>query len=287
MRKPTTERLDGLTTLITGANTGIGRTAALELARRGSKVIVAARTVARAQPVVDEVTRAGGKGEPWALELSDLEAVGRSAEALVARGEPIHRLILNAGVAGQRGLTSQGFELTFGVNHLAHLLFGEIVLPPLLRAHGPMRVVVVSSGNHYVTKRVVLDAVRERTQTTTGLREYSMSKLANVMTMLDWCALQGSQGLTACALNPGRVASDIWRRIPQPFRWLFMQTMRTAEQGAYTTVHCAALPDARFESGAYYNDCVTRPFNPVASDPEERRALREASLAWIAPYRPA
>ncbi len=285
MRTPFDGRLDGLTALITGANTGIGRTTALALARRGATVIVTARTLSRAQPVVDEIVSAGGQAIPWTLELSDLDAVARSARALLERGFALDRLVFNAGLAGQPGLTKQGFEQTFGVNHLAHFLLGEWLLPRAIERRHP-RVVVVASNNHFHPPSLDLSGVRARTATRTGLREYGISKLANVMTAIDWAERHRDAGLTAVSLNPGRVASDIWRRIPNPFRWLFMQTMRTVEQGAYTTVHCAALPHEQIVSGAYYNDCAVRPANPVALDPRARATLREASLNWVRAYLP-
>jgi retinol dehydrogenase-12 len=283
VRAPFDGRLDGSTALVTGANTGIGRTAALSLARRGATVIVTARSEARAQPVVDEIVSGGGRAIPWALELSDLDAVARSARALLDRGFALDRLVFNAGLAGQRGLTRQGFELTFGVNHLAHFLLGELLLPRALERPHP-RVVVVASNNHYHPRALDLGAVREPTATRTGLREYGLSKLANVMTAMDWAEQHRAAGLTAVSLNPGRVASDIWRRIPNPFRWLFMQTMRTVEQGAYTTVHCATLPRESIETGGYYDDCAPRPASPVALDPQARAALRRASLEWVGPH---
>ena len=117
--------LEGRTVLITGANTGIGRATATALARRGARVHLACRSRARAQPVLDEITAAHGPDAAsfLALDLSDLTSVRAGAEAYLATGEPLHVLINNAGVAGQRGQTADGFELAFGVNHLGHFLF--------------------------------------------------------------------------------------------------------------------------------------------------------------------
>lgn len=279
MKQPTPARLDALHCLVTGANTGIGRTAALELARRGATVIVCARTESKAQPVVDEITQSGGSARPWALALDDLDAVARSAEGLLREGVSIDRLVLNAGLAGQRGQTKQGFELAFGVNHVGHFLFGEMLMPRVRERAG--RVVVVASTNHYHPKDIDYAAARKPTQTVTALREYGVSKLANVMTAIDWATLHADAGVSAVSLNPGRVASDIWRQIPNPFRWLFMQTMRTVEQGAYTTVHCAALPRDALVNGGYYNDCTEVKPNPAALDRARRAELREASLQWV------
>ncbi len=108
------------TSLVTGANTGIGRATAHELARRGHRVILACRSAESTRPVIDAITADTGNAalEHLPLDLADLESVRCAAATLVERGEPIHVLVANAGVAAQRGVTSQGFELAFGVNHL-------------------------------------------------------------------------------------------------------------------------------------------------------------------------
>ncbi len=246
--------------------------------------MITARTIAKAQPVIDEITAAGGKAIPWALELSDLESVAKSAQELLKTDYKLDCVILNAGLAGQPGLTKQGFEITFGVNHLAHFLLGELLIPRM-REYKGSRIVVVASGNHYKVKTLDLTHVHERTRTVTGLEEYGLSKLGNVMTAFDWAKLHSDAGLTAVSLNPGRIATDIWRRIPNPFRWLFMQTMRTSEQGAFTTVHCAALKESELETGAYYNDCAVRAPNPLVLDATARQTMRDRSLEWVAKYR--
>src|SRR5690606_32743404 len=108
--------LAGKTYVITGANSGIGKITARELARRGAHVIIASRSADKTVPVIDEIKRETGndKVEFVALDLADLASVRRCAEELLARNIPIHGLINNAGLAGSRGLTKDGFELTFG-----------------------------------------------------------------------------------------------------------------------------------------------------------------------------
>ena len=99
---------------------------------------------------------------------------------MVARGEPIHVLITNAGVAGVRGATAQGFELGFGVNHLGHFLLTRLLLDGLGDG-APGRVVNLASKAHYGAKGLDWDALQRPTRTRTGLVEYQVAKLCNVL----------------------------------------------------------------------------------------------------------
>src|SRR5205807_4776147 len=96
------------------------------------------------------------------------------------RDEPLHVLINNAGVGGQRGITADGFEIQFGVNHLGHFLFTELLLDRI-RASAPSRIVIVSSQAHYQARGIDYEAVRKSTPGITGLGEYAVSKLCNVL----------------------------------------------------------------------------------------------------------
>src|SRR5947208_10391179 len=105
--------LDSMTFLITGANTGIGHATAKSLADRGGRLFFAGRSEAKTRPVIDEIKVQTGNDrlEFLALDLGNLDSVQACAEAFLARGEPLHVLINNAGVAGRRGTTDSGFEL--------------------------------------------------------------------------------------------------------------------------------------------------------------------------------
>jgi len=110
--------LDGKICLITGASSGIGQVTAQVLASRGAKVWLACRNRSKTEPVLDAIARAGGVARFVPLDLSDLDSVRQCASVVLAEDEPLQLLINNAGLAGRKELTKQGFELTFGVNHL-------------------------------------------------------------------------------------------------------------------------------------------------------------------------
>lgn len=270
--------LSGTTFCITGANTGIGRDTALALARRGGRVIIASRSRERTQPVLDEISAAGGDVAFVACDLADLESVRSAADEIEALDEPIHVLIANAGIAGQRGVTAQGFELAFGINHLGHFLLTTRLLPRL-RASGPARVVIVSSDSHYAPKGIDLDAVRQPTRTVTGMAEYGVSKLANVCFAQELARREDPSVVTTYALHPGVIASDIWRRVPWPVRPIMTTFMKSTEEGAQTTLYCATEPSLAEETGLFYADSARKEPSDAATA-ELGAELWARSEAW-------
>jgi NAD(P)-dependent dehydrogenase (short-subunit alcohol dehydrogenase family) len=270
----------GRTFLVTGGNTGIGLATAMELARRGGRVYVACRSESKGSHAVASIVAATGNADVMflALDLADLGSVRACADAFLATGHPLHVLINNAGVAGRRGLTSDGFELAFGVNHLGHFAL-TMALLDRLTASGPARVVTVSSDSHYQARGIDFTALRRRTTGLTGMGAYAVSKLCNVLFTQELARRLGDSGVTTYALHPGVVASDIWRRVPRPVRPLLTARMLTTEQGARTSLECATSADLAAHSGRFYDDCRERAPSKVAT-PELGRILWDRSEAW-------
>jgi retinol dehydrogenase-12 len=266
--------------LVTGANTGIGRATALELAGRGWRVYAAARSAEKGTAAVDAIRAATGSASVWflPLDLADLSSVRACAAEFLDRGEPLDVLINNAGVAGRRGLTAQGFELTFGVNHLGHFLLTQLLLERV--AAGPGRVVTVASDAHYSAPGIDFGALRRPARGITGLREYAVSKLCNVLFGQE---LARRSAVHSYALHPGVVASDMFRRVPWPVRPLVTRRMLTVEQGAATSLYCATSAAVAGDSGLYYDRCAPREPSAVAT-PELGRELWRRSEAWTAAY---
>ena len=136
------------TFIVTGANTGIGKVTAKQLAQRGAHVVLACRSKDKAAPVLAEIQRDTGTttAEYVQLDLGELASVRACAEAIAARGIAIHGLINNAGMAGSKGLTRDGFELTWGVNHLGPYLFTRLLLDRIKQA-GQGRIVNGASAS--------------------------------------------------------------------------------------------------------------------------------------------
>ena len=278
------QELGGRTFLVTGANTGIGKATAEGLAARGAAVYVAARSRDKGEAAVAAIRAAAGSDSVsfLALDLADLESVRACAEAFLARGEPLHVLVNNAGVGGGRGLTKQGFEHMFGVNHLGHFLLTQLLLDRLVSS-GPSRVVTVASDAHYSARGIDWDAVQRPARGITGLGEYAVSKLCNVLFSQELARRTAGTGVTTYALHPGVVASDIWRRVPWPVRPLITRRMLSVDEGAATSLYCATSPDVAQASGRFYDRCAEREPSPVAT-PQLAAELWRHSEEWTAPY---
>jgi retinol dehydrogenase 12 len=271
--------LSGRTYLVTGGNTGIGLATAQALAARGGRVHIACRSEQKGLAAVAAITATTGSDQVafLKLDLADLGSVRAAARTFLGHEEPLHVLINNAGVAGQRGLTRDGFELLFGVNHLGHFAFTTALLDCLTSSQG--RIVNVSSDAHLQAAGIDFDRLRRPARTIAAMHEYAVSKLCNVLFTQELARRLAGTGVTAYALHPGVVASDIWRRIPWPVRPLLTRRMLTVDEGAKTSLYCATAPELAQVSGRYYEVCAERQPSPVAT-PELGAQLWERSEEW-------
>ena len=274
--------LGGRTFLVTGGNTGIGLATVQDLASRGARVYLACRSAEKGHAAAAAVAAASGNDAITflPLDLADLASVRSCAEQFLARDEPLHVLINNAGVAAQRGVTVDGYELAFGVNHLGHFALTTALLGRLADS-APARVVTVASDAHMQARGVNFAAVRRPTASFTGMPEYSVSKLCNVLFSAELARRVSGTGVSTYALHPGVVASDIWRRVPWPFRQLMKSRMLSTDDGAKTSVYCATSADVEKDSGLFYDKCAERAPSKYAT-PELAAELWQRSEQWTA-----
>ncbi len=269
--------------LITGANTGIGRVTAQTLARQGVRVVLAGRSAERTEPVVQALQAETGRVDAarfLPLDLSDLRSVRQAAETFLSWGLPLHVLVNNAGVAGAHGQTAQGFELAFGTNHLGHFHLTQLLLPTL-QQQAQSRVVTVASRAHWAAVNG-LDwaALQQPTASRWGIREYGMSKLANILFAAELARRTEGTGVASFSLHPGVIQTEVWRHAPWWSRPLMaLRGMKTPEQGAITTLHCIrqASPE---QSGLYFSDSAPKTPSEPARNPVLAQALWEHSLTW-------
>ena len=282
MNSTSVSSLSGRVALITGANTGIGLVTARELARQGAHVFIACRSQEKGRVAVDHIRGvvAGAQVELLPLDLGDFDSVRRCATAFLARNLPLHLLINNAGLAGARGLTTSGFELAFGTNHMGHFLLTDLLLERI-RASAPARIVTVSSRAHTRVPGIDFNLLRQPTATTSGIREYGVSKLANLLFSAELGRRLAGSGVNPYALHPGVVATDVWRELPWPLRSLIKLWMIDAEAGAQTTLHCATSAETAGETGLYYDKCRVRTPSSAGQDVALAAELWRRSADWI------
>lgn len=276
--------IEGKTAIITGSNTGLGRATALELARRGARVMLAARSEERTAPALQEIAAEVGRDrvEFLHLDLASLASVRQTADTFLARERPLHVLVNNAGLAGRTGLTADGFELTFGVNYLGHYLLTRLLLDRMIGS-ARARIVHVTSSVHHRADGIDWTRLRRR-PLLAGRNEYAVSKLANIL-FNRWLAgrLVGT-GVTTYAAHPGLAASDIYRFVPGPLRGLMLRRMPTVEQAARTQVWCATAPELSDESGLYYAKLIHNEPSAAASNDALAEELWSRSETWVADF---
>lgn len=275
------EDLLGRTFLVTGGTSGIGLAAARELARRRATVVIASRSKERLQRAAEEIRAATSNDAvaPIELDLASLASVRAATASFERLGLPLHVLVNNAGVAGVRGRTKDGFELAFGTNHLGHFLLTSLLLEHL-RTSAPSRVVTVASASHFQAKRLDFTALRQRTRSLTGYPEYAISKLCNVLFAQELGRREAGRAVSSFSLHPGVVATGIWSRVPWPVRHLMLRSMLSPEEGAKTVLYCATEPGIETESGAYFDDCSVRSPSPLVT-PQLAAQLWERSTAFV------
>ncbi len=255
--------LSGKTAIVTGANRGLGYQTALELARNGAHVLLAARDPARGAAALERLRAdaPASRAELVELNVADLDSVRRFAEAFLARGEGLDLLINNAGVMAipQRELTAQGFERQLGTNHLGHFALTGRLLPALLQRPSS-RVVTVSSNRHKQATGIDFDNLQgERHYAQWGA--YDQSKLANAMFVLELDRRLRAAGLAVVSVgaHPGFTRTNLQFAGPRSggtslaalalalATRLFAQPER---QGALPVLYGATAPDV--QGGQYF-----------------------------------
>jgi retinol dehydrogenase-13 len=280
----------GKRVLITGCNTGIGKPTAIELARRGARVVITARSRERGAKALEEIRAAsGGEVDLLELELASLASVRAAAATYLARYAELHVLILNAGVANNAGRaeTQDGFELMFGVNHLGHFELTRLLLARV-RASAPARIIVLSSeGYRYAPQGLDFDDL-QRTRGYEGMTTYGHSKLANLLFMRELARRLDGSGVTVNAVHPGFVASELGR--PRPWESASAEAAFararaekpelanlpppiSPEEGAATSIYLATSPEVEGTSGEYFAACKRRRLGPAALDAEAAARL--------------
>ncbi|WP_434094900.1 SDR family NAD(P)-dependent oxidoreductase [Streptomyces hyaluromycini] len=283
--------LSGRRALVTGASSGLGAETARVLASRGAEVTLAVRDTAAGERVAKDIGSATG-GEALRVARLDLADPASVAAFTAAWHGPLDLLVNNAGVmACPEQYTPQGWELQFATNHLGHFALAA-GLHGALAAAEAARIVVVSSTGHQRSP-VVLDDLHFGFRAYEPWAAYAQSKTANVLFAVEATRRWAADGITANALMPGAVVTNLQRHIGGSSGRVAADQMKTVEQGAATSVLLAVSPLLDGVGGRYFNDCneaevVDRRTGTLhgvaryAVDPENARRLWDVSEALLA-----
>ncbi|KAG9276478.1 retinol dehydrogenase 12, like [Astyanax mexicanus] len=277
-------KLDGKTVLITGANTGIGKETAIDLAKRGARIIMACRDMEKADGALKEVIEASGNQDVVTkkLDLADTKSIREFAQMINSEEKQVNILINNAGVmVCPYGKTADGFEMQIGVNHMGHFLL-TFLLMDLIKKSSPARIVNVSSMAHKWGTINIDDINSEKSYDKS--KAYSQSKLANVLFTRCLAKHLDGTGVTVYVLHPGVVQTELWRhlnRAQQGVMWMVKPFTKTSVQGAQTTIYCAVAPELETESGKYYSDCAPASCSNAAMDDDMAKRLWDLSCKML------
>jgi NAD(P)-dependent dehydrogenase (short-subunit alcohol dehydrogenase family) len=270
--------MEGRRVLITGGNSGIGKVAAIELAKRGAEVVLACRDSEKTAAAMREISAYGSVAN-LPVDLASLSSVKALAERFLGLHDRLDVLVNNAATFPARAtLTEDGFEAQFGVNHLAHFLLTNLLLERLQQS-APARIVTVTSKLH---RRGAIDFDSFRGQKPySGQRAYAQSKLANVLFGLELADRLAGTGVTSNLLHPGAVRTEIMREIPWVVRSLINLFFIDVERGSRTSVMLASDPQLTDTTGKYFDQCRLADVAPIAQDRALRQRLWSESEALV------
>ncbi|KAA3660510.1 MAG: SDR family NAD(P)-dependent oxidoreductase [Chloroflexi bacterium] len=271
----------GKTVLVTGANSGVGKVTARELARMGANVVMVARSRERGEKALAEVQKVSKNGNAK-LMLSDLSSQ-QSIRALAAQFKAEHDrldvLVNNAGAMfTNRSESVDGYEMTFALNHMGYFLLTDLLLD-MLKASVPARIVNVASAAHSVGSVDFDDLQREKEYS--GMQVYGQSKMMNILFTNELARRMQGSGVTANSLHPGFVRSNFGRKnngiigsLLMPIAQLFAIN---EDKGAETQIYLASSPEVAGVTGKYFDKGHPHETHPFAQDVTAQKKLWEVS----------
>ena len=297
---PDDVRIDGKTCLVTGASSGLGRAAAIELARRGGNMILACRP-GHAE-ICGEIRQLSGSGavELIEVDLSDLRSVHRFCDDLQRRGIRIDIALMNAGLMSRRSRkTPQGYEVMFAVHFLAKRVMidrwlQDGVIRPSRRADETPRIVFVASDSHRSAQAIDFDrfGVYTKYGMTESMGQYALSKLALCTFATELSRrLNPSERVEVAvhAMCPGGVATNIARDAPALLKPVVNAVLerffQSPEEAVEPIVYLCCAEEAGSSTGMYLHMMHRKRVSPGASAPDNGARLWRASEALVADSR--
>ncbi len=270
--------MKGKIVVVTGANQGIGKVTAAELARQGARVLLVCRNAAKGKEAMNEILASGGEAELVIADLSSQAQVRAAAAEIKSRHERLDVLVNNAGVlVPERRSTVDGVEETLALNHLAYFLLTHELMD-LLRAAGKARIVNVSSAIHRRARPNFDDIQFSRGSAM--FKVYGHSKLLNILFTYELARRLEGTGITANCLHPGAIGSGFGQTYGGLIAWfvrLGRPFLLTPEQGARTSIYLASSPEVEGVTGKYYDKCKAVRSNDISYDRDAQKRLWEIS----------
>ena len=255
--------LSGKTIVVTGSSAGLGSDTARAMAAAGAEIVMAARDAEKNAKVAARIRAAqpDAKLHLVTLDPDDMASVRRAAEEILAAHPRIDALINNAGImGGPLVITKDGLELHFAANHIGHFLLTGLLVPAL-KAAAPSRVVILTSSGHRLDGFDLVDLNFRKREYAYHLA-YCQAKRANVLHAVALAKRLASLGITANAVHPGAIRTEVWRDLTEEdfqgaMAWSAASGSpeKTPAQGAATQVWAAVSPEAEGLSGLYFEDC--------------------------------
>jgi NAD(P)-dependent dehydrogenase (short-subunit alcohol dehydrogenase family) len=275
--------MSGKVCMVTGANSGIGRATAEQLAMMGASVVMVCRNRSKGERTLSEIrNKTGGSVELLLADFASLDSVRRLVEQFTKTHDSLQVLVNNAGLAKvRRTVTGDGFETTFQVNYLSHFLLTRLLLD-ILKKGAPSRVVNVSSVSHYGGSMPLDDLQLEKGYGV--MKAYSLSKLALVLFTHELSRRLSGTGVTANCLHPGAVATNIWGNAMGPLSFLGKASklfLIGPDKGAETPVYLASSPDVEGVTGKYFDDKKEKKSSAKSYDEELAAELWDRSSAMV------
>ncbi len=283
-----TASMQGKTVLITGANSGLGKETAVALARAGATVVFTSRDPQKGEQTAADIRqRSGADVALMPLDLASFPSIHALADDFLQRHDSLHVLVNNAGlILTERTETEQGFETTFGVNHLGHFLLTQLLLDRV-KASAPARIINVASRAHRFARSGLDFDDLQLTNSYGGMQAYGRSKLANIYFTRELARRLEDSGVTVNALHPGGVDTGFAHDgdVRAPFSWLWTLAkpfLRSPEKGAQTSIYLASATEVEGVTGKYFANSKEAQPTFVAQDDEAARRLWTASEELIA-----